>query len=539
MTKTPLLIPSPQEHLIRLLYPFWLDAGPLDRAVESLCQLRHHQAAAPKKTWLEAPAVPELYREGILPQVIQVLFGFRQGTQRYLRIEPETLRHWFPEGGIVAQQGGQAYPLKPAGEGIELFLSPHGVGVLSLAFGCQPQDAGGLPALNHRLSQLRGPDACRLQIPQAAGIEAPSPQAKFEQRLGVPGGAFLWEEWVEFLLAPLHAHGLQETQPRLSVYSLTCFDDAKVFAEASQAGLKAFLSDLAEAGEQAGQDSLQSPEAVLSPSHWAAVAGQGSAHVLCGQAGQGLYTYFVPYLCAFLQRLVLQRLLWETDQTILETEDNLPERQAKLLVLRQDMLRFSVQSGFTEISRHEAYNRYYDLSLQTLRVAPSLERIQRVLHDMDAAATAEYQLRASQDVQALANEAQANRGRLEQLRRKLEWLEVLFIAFLATALAHYLGGELFNAAYAHWSLIAAPLVSGLTALLFIQPFARPAQGPEEGRGVARVSGLLLTCLMALLIGGWVAVGYWFFPAEHPVIEGASFLCASGPGCGREAAKGTI
>ena len=130
--------PAPNQAIVArepdFVYPFWLDTGCLDKAVETLCQLRH-QSKKPmlKKTWHEAQNVPVLYREEILPQVTQVMFGFRQGTHRYLLIDGETLNEWFPKDGELAPKSVAKaedaehhphYPLKPAGEGVELFPSP-------------------------------------------------------------------------------------------------------------------------------------------------------------------------------------------------------------------------------------------------------------------------------------------------------------------------------------------------------------------------------------------------------------------------------
>ena len=141
-------VPSPVEHAVRLLYPFWIEPGDLDRAVRAL-SLQHHAGRKREfKTWQEATRIPDLYREEILPLVSQVLFGVRSGANRYLRIDNETLNHWFPRDGLFERQPAEtgsdglsavaehpAFPLVPAGEGIELFLTPNGASLLVLSFG--------------------------------------------------------------------------------------------------------------------------------------------------------------------------------------------------------------------------------------------------------------------------------------------------------------------------------------------------------------------------------------------------------------------
>ena len=53
------LVSAPIEHTVRLLYPFWLDAGGLDKAVEALCQLRHQgHKDSPKKPGTKPRASP-------------------------------------------------------------------------------------------------------------------------------------------------------------------------------------------------------------------------------------------------------------------------------------------------------------------------------------------------------------------------------------------------------------------------------------------------------------------------------------------------
>jgi len=554
-------MPIPLEHIVRLIYPFRLDAGGLDKAVETLTQLRHlSQKDAPKKTWHEAASVPALYREEILPQVTQVLFGYRHGTNRYLRIDAETLSTWFPDDGqmvpdpqkTVDEADRPHYPLKLAGEGIELFLSPHGVGLLSLTFASRISKAQTLQAINHHLSQLRRPTTYLYQTPQDAQTSGKPSEldTPFEQRLGTAGGSFLLEELVDFLLAPLHRNfGLEETQQQLSVYSVTRFDPQVKFAAANSLDpIRPILAALTHVKDATHQGSIGLRKQLLDAEHWAAISNLGAAHIIADQDPQrltrSLYSYFVPYLCATLQRLILQRLLWDTDQAVLETEGSLPERQAKLHKLQQDMLNFSIQGYFTEVSSREALNQYYELAQHGLRVEQSLQLAQRVLHDLESTTTAAFQLAASKNAQVLAKAVGTHTGLLVDVRRKVEWLEVFFVAYFAITLVHYVGDGLFSEHYLHWSTMAAPFLSALIALLFIRPYASHAQYSQEATTRADIPAKqkgqwLLLGALALLTAGWVSVGYLFFPSENHAVQGASFLCASGANCAPKAAEGTI
>jgi len=558
----------PVEHCVRLLYPFWIEPGNLDKAVRAL-SLQHHAGHKREfKTWQEATRIPELYREEILPLVSQVLFGIRSGANRYLRVDSETVNHWFPPGGVFEPRPTEAesaehsakpaYALLPAGEGIELFLTPLGVGVLSLTFECA--ELGHLKqvqAFNYRLSQLRGYTTFRYRVPHDPRSTSPPPGEgeAFEQRLGVRGGAFAFKELVDFLLAPLNAFGLQETQQQFSVYSVTRFDRQAVFtADDSQARLRPFLAALAHVEEASHQGSLGIRERILNPKHWAAVGSLGAAHLLADQdpphpvdqqrLPRSLYKYFVPYLCATLQRLTLQRLLWETDSAVLETDSSLHERQAKLCKLHQDMLRFSVQGCFTEISSREVHNQYYELALEGLRVPVTLQLVQRVLHDMESATTAAFQQETIRDTGVVARSVGANIGLMADMQRKVEWLEVFFVSYYATVLVHYVGGDFFDPVYAHWSLVATPILSGLIAFFCIKPYeshhgtplpadaGSSAKRPKIGSG-----GFLL--IMALIFLGWVAVGWQCFLGGSPAEEGQSVICVSEADCEPGANEGTI
>jgi hypothetical protein len=550
------------EHSVRLLYPFWIEPGGLDRMVRALC-LRHHAGHKQEFTvWQEAGRISDWYREEILPLVAQVLFGIRSGANRYLRVAPETLSHWFPQGGVFesgaadgegagesANAARAAYPLDAAGEGVELFLTPHGVGLLSLSFRCA--EAAGLKhlqALNCRLSQLCGA-AYRYRLPydSRSTYPEPGPHDPFEQRLGVGGGAFTLRELVDFLLAPLNVFGLLETQQQFSVYSVTRFDQQALFTDAAcQARLRPFLAALAHVEEATDQGSLGLRERLLSPRHWAAVGSLGAAHLVADQKPpspldqqrlpRSLYKYFVPYLCASLQRLTLQRLLWETDSAVLETDSSLHERQAKLRILHQDMLRFSVQGCFTEISSREVHNQYYELALEGLRVPATLQLVQRVLRDMESATTAAFQQETVRETQALAHDVGANVGLMADMRQKVEWLAVFFVSFYATALVHYVGGGFFDATYTHWSLVATPFMAGLVALRCVKPY----QTREASSAKAPNKAAWLFCgIISALFLAWVGVGWQCFPAKAHGVENPDVLCASEANCEPGANEGTI
>jgi len=538
--------PGPARHDVRLLYPFWIEPGNLDKAVRALSLLHHTSPSRELKTWQEAARVHELYREDILPLVAQVLFGIRSGANRYLRVDSETVNHWFPQGGVFEPSATAArpgYSLSSAGEGIELFLTPHGVGVLALTFECaEPGPLESLQTLNYQLSQLRGQAGYRYRIPQdpSSALPPPGVDDPLEQRLGAQGGAFRFKELVDFLLAPLNAFGLQETQQQFSVYSVARFDPRTLFTSADgQARFRPFLAALAHVEDAGHPGSLELRERMLNPKHWAAVSSLGAAHLVADHEPgppRSLYTYFAPYLCALLQRLTLQRLLWETDSAALETDNNLHERQAKLRMLHQDMLRFSVQGRFTEISSREVHNQYYELALEGLRVPATTRLVQGVLRDMESDTTAAFQQETARKGRELAREAKANGAAMTETRRGRRWLDVFFVMIYAMVLTHYVS-DFFATPYAFWSLITTPFLSGLIALLCVKPHhpgsdkkpAAPAnQGPWACLGI-----------LSLIFLAWAVVGWLYFPLEPNGGEDSSVICASEADCQPGANQGTI
>ncbi len=558
-------MPSPLEHTARLLYPFWIDSGNLDKAVRALA-LQHHAGKEREfKTWREAGRIPDLYREEILPLVAQVLFGIRSGANRYLCFDRETLDSWFPKDGLFESRPAEphqetrqdpAYALVPAGEGIELFLSPHGVGLLVLTFNCgKPADLKGLQAFNHRLSQLGGHSAYQYRLP--LNPRSPYPpadaQASFGQRLGSNGGTFLLKELVDFLLAPLNAFGLQETQQQFSVYSVTRFDKQTLFtAPDCQARLRPFLAALAHVEESTDPGSLEIRECVLNPRHWAAVGSMGAAHLVSDQdppqlsgLPRSLYQYFVPHLCATLQRLTLQRLLWETDWAVMETDDCLQDRQAKLRKLHQDMLRFSVQGCFTEVSSREVHNQYYELALEGLRVPATLQLVQRVLRDMESATTVAFQQETALDTRELAGDVGDNAGLMADMQRKVGWLGVLFVSYYTTALVHYVGEGFFAEDFAHWSVVATPFLSGLIALACIKPYD-PRLGPQESSADEKKTAKhtpkgswAFLGVMSFIFLAWMAVGWHYYPPEGRADQEHRFICQDEGDCNAKDHKGTI
>src|SRR5919106_1619337 len=81
--------PHPREHVVRLLYPFWVEQDCLDKAVKLLATQRHTGRKREFEVWHEPYRAHDLYREETLPLVTQALFGSGKGACRYLRVPAE------------------------------------------------------------------------------------------------------------------------------------------------------------------------------------------------------------------------------------------------------------------------------------------------------------------------------------------------------------------------------------------------------------------------------------------------------------------
>jgi hypothetical protein len=575
----------PHDHTLRILWPFLYRWGSLARACECLGTLGHPSA---KKTWpcwqQHAAAEPgrteetqgtgtppstngphALYLEDTLRSVRDFLFGGAAGGCGYLRVPDATADHWFGRGLVLSPAEGQTIPsdraraqtskVRLAEPGIEVFLSPHGVGVLSIAL--RPAEMQPLPILqdlNYRLSQARTYTAWEVQLLAATDPRAPAPperQAPLVERLGRRGGAFQLIEWVEFLLQPLTGLDYERLQEQFSVFSVTRLGPAADFGDpAVTTALLPALRALAHVEEYGHAGSLHVTAQVLNTRHWAGVSSLACAHLVADQdpplpyndqrLPRALYKYFIPYLLGLLQRSAVQRLLREARCALTDGEDAPPNAGAdpaeQLRRLNRRSLAVTVNGSFTEISSREVINQCFALTQTGLRLADSFGTIQRALRDAEAMDSASFQVDNGRFQAETLGELKTLAGRLEDLvseagrhahlvahvQSKVEWLEVFFVSYYFTALMYYVSHSgLFVHDYATWSLIAAPFVSGGIALLGLKPYkldeetapeeVRPAPGEKPSASKKKGHSWVFLVVLVLTFVAWLAIGLTFFP----------------------------
>jgi hypothetical protein len=431
---------QPKQIVTRFILPFSFDRNRAAEGSEKLSRATIINREGKETQVWECCNAPRLYREEMLPNVRDFLFGgeSRRGC-RYLRVTSGPANIWFKdkdtranliteEDQEKAQRMNRSLPglvklpiTLAANAGIEMFLTNYGVGLLSIAL-----TPHGVPDLettilfNYRLVQSRpnvargirkqhqldGQSSPLLTEHERANITPrPAPDAPLADRISTAGGEFLlWELATEILLAPLATWNLKPFQSQFSVYTCILFNDTIDFnnAEVSKS-LSPFLSAVTQVEEpsHAGspQDRLSVKNEILNRRHWTAAGLLGTAHIIADQPNNHTFNeqrmthvvmkYFAPCLAVMIQRASLQGTINEASDYVLKgNEAQLPRVVSDL---RQRMLKFAVEGYFPEISHRDAVDRYYRMLQQGLGVRRAYEDVNRAIADMDKQLTAEHQ----------------------------------------------------------------------------------------------------------------------------------------------------
>lgn len=533
----------PREQRFRVLLPFRLGRNSL-AATES--SLQAVVLAGHKRDWniWEKPAEPpSLYLPDAWPLAADFLFGQGKSCCRYLRMPAGTANYLFKNGvqveeprGKTSTRGGESSRendstrLNLVGEGIELFLSPFQSGVLSITLACADNPSLiNIKRLNYRLSQRRRYTMpfLRLEQGERSPTAPPPDDAALTDRLGAPGGGFTLAELTDWLLTPLATSGYAPTQHQFSLFEVIRFGAEVDFSRGVvRKALRPLLIALTHIEEHDHAGSLAIRERLLNACHWTGVSTLATAHLIADQpfdhpfntqrTAVVLYRYFVPYLLALMQRQSLQHLLLEADGADDFPESAITQRQDAIRALHRDRVRFSVKGYFSDISSREALNQYYEVAQAGLRVPESMQMVHMVLHDLETCAEMQNQQRTSEELNQLAEGLTQQVDAVVAVQSKVEWLEVFFVSYYATSLVHYVGEANFSHSYNQWSLIVAPVFSGLLALWGIKPYQvhRPGAGhqPDQshepaGKGKAWLFLVVLLTAFAL----WTLAGLAWCP----------------------------
>jgi hypothetical protein len=371
---------------------------------------------------------------------------------------------------------------------IELFLSHYGVGVLSIALtpvqrhgndhsGISPSEA---IEFNYRLAQFQPWSAVKIRLPHPGDSAetlarlsdkdranlrpAPPANAPLAERLGKRGGVITLPELVEELLLPLPLNGLnrKSVQSIFSVYAVARLGSDVDFALANwKEAVAPILSALAQveepdhAGSPPGEVTV--PKAILNRRHWAAVGQQGAAHVIADQPDDHPFNeqrlprvrdkYFIQYLMALLQRLVVHRVIDEAGTVLAKSGS---DRNSTLDSLRADLLQFAVGGHFTQISSRHALHRFYRLARKGLDVPAAWTQGRRAIADLDAKLTMERQdevadgvaknleamAHVARDVDEVTRKMDKNLGIVAEVQRMVHYIEMFIVSVYCAHLWH-------------------------------------------------------------------------------------------------------
>ncbi|MGY0578625.1 MAG: hypothetical protein ACW7DR_11420 [Paraglaciecola chathamensis] len=467
----------------RLIYPFFFKPKSVCEAVSALTGLKQEGRKGEIAVWESTSEVPELYHQEMFSSAQRFLFADENISDcRYLRLNDNRANAWFRNKIHISVPRNNiddfTVTLLPK-TGVELFLSPFGVGILSLAFEVNLPDVDTVDNIesyklyNYYLSQMRKGTEPSLSLPTApAHLTQPeSDNNTIGERLGKAGESFRLKELCDYLLQGLEGDlGLNLVQKQFSVYTAAQFSNAIDFSLPDlRKDLGPFLSGLAQVEEvsHAGHipsENLDIVNHVMNTRHWAAMSFLGVAHLVADQGvefdNQRLHIvahkYFAPYLATYFQRLILQRLLNDASQ-FLHTEMSSEEQAQQFSYLHSQLLDFNVTGLFTEISSREALNRYYYMGQSTFAIDKNMSRVSSAIQNYDT----------NKITKGLTD----NVTQISKIQGSVEWFQVLFVIGATTQLTEYIGdlaGK--DTLYAKYSMLLAPILTGLVALIALRPW---------------------------------------------------------------------
>jgi len=502
----------------RFLYPFFYQPH---RIKEAAAALKSALVAGRSGVWTCADA-RGLYKEEVLDHVTDFLFASDERTGcRYLRVADDAVQGWF-RGTKLLLKDGDVMPVNPVPEvKVELFLSDYGVGVFSLALTPDPPDhalgsgldQGDALTFNYKLAQFQRWSAASIHVPhpgedpetlarlpehdRARLSPIPAAYALLVKRLGKRGGTFTLAELVSELLRPLEELGLEPTQPIFSVYTIALFGPEVDFGLPDARDLLGpFLSALAQVEEKdhagAAPGIVGVPNAVLNRKHWAAVGQLGAAHLVADQPGDHPFNkqrvprvrdkYFIQYLMALLQRLVVHRTIDRAEAILAKSGPereaalealrgdrafpgyqlgDLGRREAALEALRGDLLRFAVGGHFTQVSIRHALHRFYNVAREGLDVPAAWSEMTRAIADIDARLTQQRQERVADgaalnlkamvevaaDLAKVTHKMDENLGIVARVQRMVHYIEMAIVSVYFAHLWHMFAD---NASFKRW-----------------------------------------------------------------------------------------
>ena len=487
----------------RLLLPFLFDRRAADRAAEALAGATSGMA---RGLWTrEPPRKLYRYRLEMTGQLDRFLFSHgEKGTVEgaYLRASPERTRHWL--GALDVDLGARTARIGMApAPGLELFLTAHGAGVLSLCLDLGTDvDLASVLELNRRLSILTRPGdrAPWLSAPFLEGDAAPtgpdagpdagqpSTSTPLADRLGKPGQRFSLAEFLAQVLEPMRGMGVAPIQESLCAYTVVALpSDIDVGAPETRLWSGPLLAALAQVHTlfqpAAERGKLGVPNLFTGPNHWAAASLQGAAHLLGARDARGAgdprgagddalaearARSFIPYLTALLQRCAIKKAAEEATEMVLHEE----VKREPVSRLRSDVLAFALAGALPEVSVRSSLHRYYRMCQRAADLERNLGQVRSALGDLEAQLSARQQVEIAEAQRDIARQAVESQDSAHRIHMSVIWIEVFIVVAYAAELVKFFVIELPHIQEPRTRWIAASLAIGfgVVALAVLRPW---------------------------------------------------------------------
>jgi hypothetical protein len=487
----------------RFLYPFFFEDFP--KAADALVSSKHLRSDGRYETVWACEKPHRLYTDEVLSHVTSFLFAEDPGTaddcpidgakaaperQRrggppachYLKMTDVVLNRWLKDATLWEDKqplDAQLHVTLIPDVRVELFLSPQGVGVLSLALtpGRGPFTLDQAKRFNYQIAQFRRRETVYFRkrhpkddpkwqekIPANAWgsiKDAPANDAPLTARFDGPGGRFSVQELIDEFLRPLASDGfdLRGLQDELDVYTVARFGPEinldRLDVRDRLAPFLGALTQVEEVGHAGGlSGSVGAANVILNRRHWAAVGQLGAAHLVIDQPAdvegeaepafnenrvrQMRDKYFIPYLMALLQRLVLHRAIRDAGRLGEASEEEAADGLARL---RAGLLDFAVRGHFTQVSVREALHRYYQTARMGLDVPIAWEEVRRAVADRDAQNTAIRQRRLAEEQKRISKAMDGSLTHIAEVQRFVHILEYAICSVYFAHLWHMFAGE--------------------------------------------------------------------------------------------------
>jgi hypothetical protein len=529
----------------RLLFPFSLSHRSVMRARELLRQLTFKQHSVWKNR-LPDDINRDVYRAELLHQLFAQIFGSNT-EPTYSELTTEAANSMFSRAMELVSNAGKVlgqFRVQQPRPAAEIFLSPLGVGVLSVTIRLEIGDVSGLALgqvldFNYHISQMSRWAGAELRVPHpqddpaqwnqlSSGTKekvppAPETNSPVTERINSIGGRYSISELANFLLSPLAEDPeFNLDVEQAAVYTVVRLQAPIDFESAEiRKTLAPFLVALSQLQDSnhsmAVTDHLGIGNLLLNRNNWAGACTLGTAHIISDQVDTPDFNverllrcrdrYFLAYLWSLIQRLAALRS-GSMLASIVSSQDANYDLSSCGPVYRSvlnELVKFNALNGIPDFSHRDSLNQYYRLTQNCLRVPEIWNSIGKSVASLDSACRIAQQETLLQQSLVTFEKQLETLDESRMLQAKVEWVEVFLIAVYFAELIHIVGGSLpFRHEYVGWFALLASLGAITVAFRILRPW--------ESSKISGVRNVVLAALAT--IGVFLGLGYGIFRESH-------------------------